>query len=126
MNNSGALRSHTPAMGSLRPLEIQALLPWHREGARGFLPQPGGLWRHRVPEPQGQSWGTVLCLLPRAQGGVLGVQGGCAGSGTHLHQAGRGFHSCWWGGESRDDPVLAKEGSVIIYKLAMRGLVLSP
>lgn len=56
-NNFGVLRSlgWDPALGS-----GLCILPLHREGAGGFLPQPGRFWRHRVPEPLGQSWGQWI------------------------------------------------------------------
>lgn len=63
----------------------------------------------------------ALPALPVARGGALRVQGGCAGFGTHLRRAGRGFRNCRRGGGSSDDPLLAKEDPRIIYKLAIRG-----
>lgn len=97
MSNSGGLGSHMPGMGSGPwPLCTQALLPLHREGARGFLPQPGRFWRDGVPESLGQSRGqqitgaagTRALPVPQGSGCDVGCPGSCAGSGTHLHQAG--------------------------------------
>lgn len=82
MSNSGGSGSHTPGMGSGPwPLCTQALLPLHREGARGFLPQPGRFWRdqsHWGRAGGSRSQGLLereLCLFPRARGAMLGVQG---------------------------------------------------
>jgi len=65
--------------------------------------------------------GKSLPALPAARGGTVLARGGCAGSGTHLRRAGRGFRNCCQGGGSNDDPLLAKKDLMIIYKLAMRG-----
>lgn len=127
--------SHTsgwgPAVRDVMHPSSSALASWKVQG--GCCPSWGGFggarpaeleaelcWRSRVVGRQGAgaagpraSCPAALQALPVARGGVLTVQGGCAGSGTHLRRAGRGFRNCWRGGGSSDDPLLAKEDPMI-------------
>lgn len=140
MNNLGLLRSRTPRDGVrlsghvLHP-SSSALALWKVQEAccpgRGGFGGAGCQTCRRQSGAAGPGrWGRqgagaaglrALPALPAARGGVLRVQGGCAGSGTHLCRAGRGFRNCWRRGGSSDGPLLAKEDPMIIYKLAVRG-----